>query len=396
MEDVMRAVGGPGWRATTRGGAVNSSEDRWGWRAYGTGASRRVWIRELAVVQVEAVVGRARFPETVRTGILEAHGRLVHESGDGGRFMWSACGRALLKAWRGWAAAGGPAVLRAQAVAAARAEAKAEVAARRERERERRRAYVVYRRVFHINGVKHTIRIVPEAVQRARDRRRLIKELRAKWRSEGVVAGVRAPRPPSPPAPELTAEEIEEREAQQAEATRRLERRWEAARAERARVAATPIPTQGGPGAQNRARRQVRAVFAAADLEAGGAAERVRRSAMVERRLVVAQRRMEVERTRKRERGEVPLTARRVRRATLAAYCGYERMVAARKRAQEDAALAGAVAREMAEATAETEAEERRERRRRRPLEGARETEDAVARRGIGVADSGWLAPDGR
>ena len=68
-------------------------------------------------------------------------------------------------------------------------------------------------------------------------------------------------------------------------------------------------------------------------------------------------------------------------------------MVAARKRAQEDAALAGAAAREMAEAAAEVEAEERRERRRRRPHEEKWEAEEAVARRGVGEADLGWLAP---
>ena len=119
----------------------------------------------------------------------------------------------------------------------------------------------------------------------------------------------------------------------------------------------------------------------------------MRRSAMVERRLLAARHRVEAVRMEKRRRGEVPLTARRVRRATLAAYCGYERMVAARKRAQEDAALAGAAAREMAEAAAEAEAEERRERRRRRPHEEKWGAEEAVARRDVGVADLGWLAP---
>ena len=133
--------------------------------------------------------------------------------------------------------------------------------------------------------------------------------------------------------------DIEEREVRQAEAKRRLEQRWAAERAERVRVAETPIPTEGGPGTQRRAKRQLRAVFAAADLEAGGAAKRARRSAMIERRLQAARQRAEAVRAEKRMRGEVPLTARRVRMATLAVCGGYERMVAARRRAQEDAAL---------------------------------------------------------
>ena len=86
----------------------------------------------------------------------------------------------------------------------------------------------------------------------------------------------------------------------QVEAKRRLELRWAAAQAERVRVAETPIPTQGGPGAQSRAKRQLRAVFAAADLEAGGAAKRARRSAMIERRLQAARQRVEAVRAEKR------------------------------------------------------------------------------------------------
>ena len=134
---------------------------------------------------------------------------------------------------------------------------------------------------------------------------------------------------------------------------------------------------------------QVRAVFAAAGADAGAATKRARRSSVVERRLLAARQRVEAVRLAKRLRGEEPLTARRVRRATFTVYGGYERMVASRRHAQEDAALVVAGARERAEAAAELEAEERRERRRRR----AESVEEVVARRGVGEIDMGWLTP---
>ena len=83
--------------------------------------------------------------------------------------------------------------------------------------------------------------------------------------------------------------------------------------------------------------------------------------------------------------GEVTLTARRVRMATLAVCGGYERMVVARRRAQEDAALAGAVARELTEAAVMVEAITPRRKRR-------LHEEEAAARRDVGEEGTGWLA----
>ena len=259
----------------------------------------------------------------------------------------------------------------------------------------RRRAYVVHRRVIRVGGVRRVVRVVPEAVALLRARRRRVqarvRALRADLRVNGLVAGLRPPRSPSPPPPEPTEEELAARALCESEAVARLEERRRVREARAKRLRETPLPTRGGPGARMGV-RQVQAAFYACS-GAGVQASR-RRSVVMERRLRAAWQRTLAVREAKRRRGEAPLSERVVRRVVARVISDRERAVLARRRAQEDAALAGAARRDLAEWADEERAEERRERRRRRRGavgEGEEGVEWLEVMRGGGSEECGWL-----
>ena len=329
-EDVMLPMGSPARRAESRGGAVGSAEERWGWRAFGTGEARSMLLRALSGA-LGSLVGGSVLPVARRDECRARIARVAADTAEG-RWLWAAGGRAVLKALRGWAMAGGPAQLRAQAVAAARAEEVTAVRERRERERDRRRAYVVHRKVVWVGGVRRVVRVVPEALAALRARRlrvrARVRELRRDLREHGLVAGVRPPRVPSPPLPEPTAEELAARARCEAEAVARLEAR-RVAREERARrLRETPLPTYGGPGGRMGV-RQVQAAFHSRPAE--GQVRR-RQSAVMERRLRAAWQRTVAIREAKRLRGEAPLSGRVVRRVVAKVIGDYERVVRARRK----------------------------------------------------------------
>ena len=116
---------------------------------------------------------------------------------------------------------------------------------------------------------------------------------------------------------------------------------------------------------------------------------------MMERRLRAAWQRTLAIREAKRLRGEAPLSGRVVRRVVARVIDDHERVVRARRKAQEDAALAGAARRGLELWADEERAEKRRERRRRRGagagehrVEGIEWLEGA---RGGGVEECEWL-----
>ena len=114
----------------------------------------------------------------------------------------------------------------------------------------------------------------------------------------------------------------------------------------------------------------------------------------MERRLRAAWQRTLAMREAKRRRGEAPLSERVVRRVVERVISDHERVVLARRRAQEDAALAGAARRDLALWADEERAEERRERRRRRGV-AVGECEEGMewleGVRGGGGEAFGWL-----
>ena len=109
--------------------------------------------------------------------------------------------------------------------------------------------------------------------------------------------------------------------------------------------------------------RQVQASFCARPVDAQVYR---RRSVVMERRLRAAWQRTVATREAKRLRGEAPLSGRTVRRVVARVLGDYERVVRARRREREDAALAGVARRECERWADEERAEERSERRRRR------------------------------